>query len=235
MRDDQFDKEIADLYQQRKSQVVAPNVLLSESLVKNKRSLLSLFSIFTLGGIASFGIMAIVTHFAKSPFENHQESPAQHQVYIADQELLMPVKKVILKRPALPPKPMVLALKVKQNLLAPIKKNTQVNGVDNFDLNAVQIVTLPHIKEPRFTIIPVYKVMPKYSNRAMQDNKTGAIRLRYEIDDAGNVINIHVVDSEVSRDLQQSAKKALSKWKYNSSDALIDSYEIIFEFTSGEG
>lgn len=233
MKDEQFEKEITDLYQQRKSQIVAPSISMTEPSSKSKRSFVSLFSIFALGGAASFGIMAIITHFAKSPQANLQNQTIKHQVNITEKPSPKPDETVILIKPELPPKPPVPPLNIKPKLLKPVKNSTQVNDVDNVELNVVHVASLPQLKEPELSINPTYKVMPKYSQKALQDNQSGAIRLRYEIDASGNVTNINVMESKVSRELQRSAKKALAKWKYNPEDNIQSSYEIIFEFNSG--
>lgn len=231
MKDEQFDKEITELYQQRKSQIVAPNVILTESVTKTKYSVFKLLSIITVGGMASFGIMAIVSHLAKKPEELKQPQLTQHQVSITKIPAKIKNDEIIVPKPKLPSKPENPAVQVKKSLLAPLNSNTHVNDVENFELNnMVQVVNLPQLKEPKLSIEPVYKVMPKYSNKSLRDTQSGAIRLRYEIDESGNVMNIDVVSNGVSRELQRSARKALAKWKYNPEDNVQRHYEIIFEF-----
>jgi len=77
--------------------------------------------------------------------------------------------------------------------------------------------------------------MPKYSLNANRIHKQGEIQLSYQIDAKGRIKNITIDSSTVSRDLQRSAKKALSQWQYNPSD-LIDnvSHQVIFKFTQPE-
>ncbi len=72
MKDEQFDKELSELYQQRKSKIIAPNITLSSPSTKRNYSVIKLLSIFTVGGIASFGIMAVMSYFAKNPEEQEQ-------------------------------------------------------------------------------------------------------------------------------------------------------------------
>ena len=230
MNDEQFDKELLELYQQRKSKIIAPNITLSSLSNKKNYSVVKLLSIFTVGGIASFGIMAIMSYFAKNPEEQKQMFSTQHQVNIVEDAPKVVDDKVIVIRPKLPPKPDAPVLAADLDLLAPVKNDVQASSVENIELNTVQIVKLPHLKEPDFLIKPVYTVMPKYSPKTIQERQSGAIKLRYEIDSTGSVRNIEVVNSEVSRELQRSAKKALAKWKYKPTDNVQSSYEIIFEF-----
>ena len=230
MKDEQFDKELSGLYQQRKSQIVAPNVNLGASSNIRKYSLFKLLSIFTVGGVASFGIMAIITHFAANPIKQKPMLIGQHQVDIADDKIKQVDDNVIVVKPKLLPKPEITTLESELDILTPIKNDAQVNQVEDINLNIVQIVELPRLNEPEFLIKPLYKVMPKFPNKSLQEQQSGAIRLRYEIDSTGSVKNIEVIKSDVSRPLQRSAKKALAKWKYKPEDNVQGSYEIIFEF-----
>lgn len=230
MNEDQFDKEISKLYQQRKSQLVAPKITLPEPSVKARYSGFKILSIFTLGGIASFGIMAIVSHFANNPQTVETTVSVNHPIKITDIPTETTTDTAIVLHPELPTKPEVSSVPTKKDLLVPLTNQTPVNNIDNFALNRVKIINLPQLKSPKVSIAPIYKVLPKYSGKALSNAQSGAIRLRYEIDALGNVQNIDVVSNEVSRDLARSAKKALAKWKYNPDDVAQRSYEVIFEF-----
>jgi TonB family protein len=230
MNEDQFDKEISKLYQQRKSQLVAPKVMLPEPSIKTRYSGFKILSIFTLGGIASFGIMAIVSHFANNPQTFKPATSVSHPVDVTDIPIETITDTVIVLQPVLPAKPEVPSVPTKKDLLVPLTNQTPVNNIDNFALNRVKIINLPQLKSPKISITPIYKVLPKYSDKAVSNTRSGAIKLRYEIDGLGNVQNIDVVSNEASRDLARSAKKALAKWKYNPDDVDQRYYEVIFEF-----
>ena len=232
MSDHQFDKEVTALYQQRKSQLIAPQINFTKAPFKPKYFIVKFSAIFTVAGIASFGIMAIVTHFAKIPQQQIQVEQTQYQVNLEAVQTPKLVEEVVLTKIKLPPQPKVPPVKLKLNLSEPVENKTSTSKVDKFELARVQVVKLPQLKEPEISIKPVYKIMPKYSQKALQNNHSGTIRLRYEIDGSGNVKNIEVVKSEESRDLQRAAKKALTQWKYNPNDNVLESYEIIFEFNA---
>lgn len=153
-----------------------------------------------------------------------------HQVNIEELTVNTKDEEVILPTPKLPSKPEKTIISNQTNLLSPLHESNHVMGVDNLDLNVVKIVNLPLLKDPKLTIEPIYKVMPIYSTKALKDNQSGDIRLRYNIDKLGNVNNIYIVSSTVGRELQRSAKKALAKWRYNPIDNVQRDYEIIFEF-----
>ena len=66
MKHQASDKEIDALYQQRKQQTSAPEINFS-SLKKSKKpryTLIQLLSILFCGGAASFGILAVISHFS---------------------------------------------------------------------------------------------------------------------------------------------------------------------------
>lgn len=153
-----------------------------------------------------------------------------HQVNIEELTVNTKDEEVILPTPKLPSKPEKTIISNQTNLLSPLHESNHVMGVDNLDLNVVKIVNLPLLKDPKLTIEPIYKVMPIYSTKALKDNQSGDIRLRYNIDKLGNVNNIYIVSSTVGRELQRSAKKTLAKWRYNPIDNVQRDYEIIFEF-----
>jgi protein TonB len=234
MKDEQFDKEITTLYQQRKSQIIAPEVTLSEPSTKAKYSVFKVLSTFIFGGIASFGIMAIASYLAKKPEELQQIQYTKHQVKIADIASIEKNDEIIIPKPELPTKPEKPVVQIKKDLLVPLNSKAHVNNVDSFELSMVQIVNLPQLKEPKLFVKPVYKVMPKYTSNTLKGTHSAAVRLRYEIDEYGNVKNIDVVSNNASRELQRSAKKALAKWKYNPDDNVQRNYEIIFEFSGAK-
>lgn len=234
MNDDSFDKELTALYQQRKSQLNAPNVRLSAAVGKKHISVIKLLSILTVGGIASFGIMAIMSHFASNPTTSPQAFTTTHPVNITKESNEVVNDDVLVIKPKLPPKPEAAAFASDVNLLAPVKHSVPASGVENIKINTVQRVKLPSLKEPDLLIKPIHTVMPKYSHKSLQARESGSITLRYEIDEAGHVKNIIIVNTEVGRELQRSATKALSKWQYNAADNEQKSYEIIFEFNLNE-
>jgi TonB family protein len=230
MNDEQFDKELAELYQQRKGQIVVPEVNLAESRKNRNYSFIKLISIFTAGGVASFGIMAVITHFAKNPEHSKPIFEPIHQVNLAAPKTKETDDIVMVNNVSLPPKPEIPPLLPELDVLVPIKNKANVSGIDNITLNTKQIVRIPHLKDPEFLVKPTFKVMPKFPTKSLKDQESGAIRLRYEIDTTGKVQNIQVIESGVTRELQRSAISALAKWRYESAMTKQKDQEIIFEF-----
>lgn len=232
MNDEHFDKELSRLYQQRKAQFDAPEVNLStRPLVKNY-SFTKLVSIFTLGGAASFSILAIVTHFAKRPEVTNQVVGEIHQIELAENKIEKDDEKLTINTTALPPKPTTPASLPELNRIIPEKNKAHTSDIENITLKTKQVVRIPNLEDPKFIVKPIYKVMPKFPNKSLKDQESGAIRLSYEIDTEGKVKNIKIIESDVNRELQRSAMNALAKWRYESVIAQHREHEIIFEFNS---
>jgi periplasmic protein TonB len=230
MNDEQFDKELAELYQQRKGQIVVPEVNLAESRKNRNYSFIKLISIFTVGGIASFGIMAVITHFAKSPKYTNTVFSSSHQVNLVEKKMKANDDQLINNAVSLPHKPELPPLLPELNVLIPVKNILQESDIDTININAGNVVQIPHLQTPEFLFKPVFKVMPKFPKKSLKDKESGAIRLRYEIDTSGKVQNIKVIESRVTRELQHSAINALEKWRYEPDVIQSRKHEIIFEF-----
>jgi len=229
------DKELAALYQQRKQQIEAPEIHLP-SLQKNKRprySIVQLLSILFFGGAASFGILAVISHFSgQSTIPAYQTLETKLSVVELDYEQVKPNDKVIaiVIPPLVPKKPYI----------APASsKNENVLGVESLPIDStfslpVDVVTVsktPTVKLPQLLLVPIYQEQPKYSNKAVRAKQSGIVKLAYNISPQGKVLNITTVESSQHRELNVSAKKALAKWRYRAGTYNQEGYEIVFDFT----
>lgn len=61
---------------------------------------------------------------------------------------------------------------------------------------------------------PIFRVNPKYPHKAAREGIEGWVKLKFDINKVGEVINVEVVSSEPKRIFDKEAKRALSKWKY---------------------
>ena len=181
MTDDDFDKEIKELYQQRKQQLDAPKITFKQPTQSGKLSLFRWFSIFAIGGTASFGILAIVTYFATPPVKNPQSVNALSAIEVDTfiEEKVEPP--VIVVKPPLPAKPEVMVVKQTQIVALATQNKTELSKPTSFTVSDVQKVTLPQLREPILSILPIYKVMPKYSIKPDKKKQTGIVKLRYRI------------------------------------------------------
>lgn len=232
MSADKFDKELSDLYQQRKQQIDAPNVNLASGnkLQKSRRSPWHILALLLTGGIASFGIMALVTHLAKPSVHGVNEQYKQHSVRVIElTEVKIEEKTIPVASPPLPPKPTSTTPTIIDNakpeaLAISVKPTISLNNSLENSLN------VPTINQPKISIKPIYRVMPEYPKTALYARKSGTVKLQYRIADTGKVVDIKSVNQPGDRILERSAKQALAKWRYSTANASDKLLEVEFEF-----
>ncbi len=61
---------------------------------------------------------------------------------------------------------------------------------------------------------PIVRVNPKYPMDAMRKGIQGWVKLAFDINKVGKVVNISVIDSQPKRTFDKAARQALRKWKY---------------------
>lgn len=232
MSADSFDKELSGLYQQRKEQIQAPELVTSTTKkIYAKRSPWHVVALLLTGGVASFGIMAVVTHFAKPPVHHAGAGDQQHSVRIIELGEVRPQAQTLLTVPSeLPPQPesvpptKVEYSRVNQEKLVLFEAELPVQKALN------QFVKLPKINTKLITISPTHRVMPEYPKSALHEQKSGTVKLQYRISDEGKVVDIASLNKQVDRVLVRSAKKALTQWRYAKENSSSQILEVEFEF-----
>ncbi|WP_117232458.1 energy transducer TonB [Vibrio maerlii] len=63
-------------------------------------------------------------------------------------------------------------------------------------------------------VLPLYRVEPRYPQRALKRGLEGYVIMKFTIDSTGKPVDIEVVESNPSRVFDREAKRALTKWKY---------------------
>lgn len=61
---------------------------------------------------------------------------------------------------------------------------------------------------------PIVRVNPKYPSDAIRKGVEGWVKLAFDINKVGKVVNISVLDAQPKRIFNKAAKQALRKWKY---------------------
>jgi protein TonB len=232
MSADKFDQELGALYQQRKKQVVAPALNLDSPVVATKpvRSLLNMLILLVTGGAASFGILAVITQFAKPPVHGENGVFKQHSVRIVQLPKVVKAPEIVVLKEQLPPKPEV-KVPVPQTMV--IKERTPTTVLaENLALKEQQIpdISVPKIVAPILTLNPIHRVTPKYPKKAIVERLSGQVKLSYKIANDGIPTEIEILNSSSHRLLEQSAKQALSQWRYPINQQSDDRLEIMFEF-----
>ncbi|MFB1000586.1 MAG: hypothetical protein QMC13_10240, partial [Colwellia sp.] len=177
MKHEGSDREIDSLYQQRKQQIVAPEII-SSTLKKGKKpqyTIVQLLSILFFGSAASFGILAVISHFSThSKMPHNQTSQIALNIVDLKSENITPVDKVvtIVIPPLVPKKPYI----------APIRANhKQVLGINelpnalpfSFPIDVITVSINPSVKQPALSLVPIYQEQPKYSQKAIRAQQSG--------------------------------------------------------------
>jgi len=61
---------------------------------------------------------------------------------------------------------------------------------------------------------PIVRTSPKYPMTAARDGIEGWVKLAFDINKLGEVVNVSILDSHPKRVFDRAAKQALKKWKY---------------------
>jgi protein TonB len=249
MNADKSDEVLNRLYQQRKSMVVAPDfhVPVRNSDRKEKGTWARLTVALLGGGLASFGILAVISQLAKSPVTEHspqppitRNNPVEYQPDDLNELQVQAVEQALEKiTKSLPEVPKTPERSV--NMLDSVI--TDFPTISTEMLNEHLILT---IKQPAINLTLNYKVLPEFPNSALENQRSGFVKLSYQVTEQGTVENIKLLDGSHYRVFQQSAINALGQWRYTAkefsnkdmatTEHLVKAkennteYEIVFEF-----
>lgn len=231
---EQFDNAIDILYVQRKSNLQAPKIILEENKPKYRFRAKGFFSIIALGSLASFGILAVMNHFAHLPV-NQVEQTSTAMVFVNTIDV-DDADKDNLSLNMIPPK---YETKERQPLVEQPIRTFELNTEIEVKPEAAKAITLDSNKAITMVLVPealqneipqpTFKVMPVL-NRVSGTHKAGRVKLAYKLSVEGRVENITIIQSNVHRDLEKSAKKALSQWRYPKPLSLNEDLQVEFQF-----
>ncbi|WP_102797705.1 energy transducer TonB [Bowmanella denitrificans] len=112
-----------------------------------------------------------------------------------------------------PPEPRV---KPETPPLAPIVENLDP-GINEFvpqlALNT-RISDMPTLGMTEGQATPMVRYDPDYPLEALRDGTEGWVKLMFDIDPTGRVVNVRIVQAEPARVFDREAKRALLRWKY---------------------
>ncbi|WP_286272242.1 energy transducer TonB [Thalassotalea hakodatensis] len=181
-------------------------------------------TIVVFAGIITLGLFAFMAYLIKQ--EKVAMTDIPEPIIVQVYELPKDSKvRTIIRRQFQPPEPPPVMTTVKSTLepaesLSHFEFNPTGLKIENkmskFNLGA-QLAN----QEAR----PIIRSNPRYPREALQRGLEGWVRLAFDINKIGEVINIQVVDSQPKRVFDKAAKQALKRWKYKAKS--IDGKPII--------
>ncbi|WP_286232952.1 TonB family protein [Thalassotalea sediminis] len=228
---DDFDKELNSLYQQRKAQIDAPSIKLPNETFKKRVSVFKPLAILLCGGVSSFGIFALMSHLAKTPTPVTVEPKISHQVVVLPDVIVDESKDdTVIKSVALPEKTLVATQPNVNGYKPPQIEKVKPSIDSNVTFDGTNTVHLPDIDLPQTSITPILKILPDYPAALLAKKQTGMVKMRYKVAEDGRVINIEIMEQTGDRQFRRAAKKALSAWQYDKDLTINETLEVVFEF-----
>jgi len=234
MSADKFDKDIESLYSQRKQNIKAPSITFKAQAPEKKYRVNKMFSIVALGGVASFGILAVMNHLSLLPIA---QQPNTHEPMVIVSTI--DVEKYNDTNDVLNLTPPEVQPTIKKSLEAQPTRNFDIdtsiklkpNTIHKTQVNSehVEVISLLPNSFGHNIIKPTLKVMPVLE-RNTQLNQSGTIKLSYKIAENGKTQQINIVSSNVSKAVEKSAKKALAQWRYAPHSNMSDVLQVEFQF-----
>lgn len=177
--------------------------------------LLLAFPLALISALALFSFMAWMVD------NGHQQPPEQtealsfNMVMVEEDQALQRRQRSVPEQPEPPQVPEQLA----------VSNQTQVDHVSqitpSMDLGLDTAIDGLAINAPQFgdfgvsqQALPLYRVEPRYPNRALKRKLEGFVIMSFTIDPTGKPIDIEVVDANPKRVFEREATRALRQWKY---------------------
>ncbi len=248
MNSDEQDQAINQLYQQRKASLDVPEMNLlkmnvqehspvaSKATSDSRFSLTKLFIILLGGGFASFSLFAVMSYLTKAPTADnivHENIVHYEQVEyehddlseLTQQAVNKELENIDAKLPT-PPKTTDIA---RPSIIIEQDNLTKVE----YSIDASAFVTV--INETAIHLSINHQVAPKYPKSAIIEQQQGYVRLSYNVDANGKVLDIELIERKGPQAFATSAIKALSQWRYNITDVEKNieadtNYQIMFKF-----
>ncbi len=173
-----------------------------------------------------FGMHLLISNDANA-FKDKKDIP--HLVYLSEkQESKLERKKRV--KPKEPPKkePPKKIKMVKVNMTPKVNQNVKVKPMTThipkvMDISAISSLSGAQVAVPTQSVFNAYglqtlkRVHPKYPRRAKLQRKEGYVELAFYINSTGEVSNVSVIDSKPKGVFENSAIKAIKRWRFKPS------------------
>jgi len=172
-----------------------------------------LLSILSLASVTTFGLFAFMAYLVHNDDINIAQplSPVIVDVYQTKAELKAEDIDRRLPEPPKPPEAM--------QQIVMTADSTKVDGDITFTNVEVDIPSSSTVlKGTDYSrdqdARPIVRISPKYPMTAARDSIEGWVKLAFDINKLGEVVNIHIIESSPKRIFDKAAKRALKRWKY---------------------
>lgn len=229
MTQDEFDKSLRSLYQQRKEAIKSPISADDIMATSQKKPKLKWSGLIIMSVFASGGLLALMNSLLEEPSSRSVTQPPSRHIEIEKEAALAPSEESISVAQPLPQKPTPIetpdSLQSKPDAIYPATEISTVLPQVKISLNDVA----PKGINDESSII-VHKVLPQYPQSLMSSKKQGHVTFYYLINTSGKVEEINTESWHGDRAFVRAGRKALSQWRYKpmskSKKAL-----ITFDFT----
>lgn len=231
MTDHKFDQALNKLYQARKRKLDVPPTIVEENPspkenVKAKNWLKPL-TLLLGGSVVSAATFAVMMKLVKQP--DVPKTPvlsASVAIVEITPAVEAPVTEELLEIPELPDQPTVVNRPTSENVSSDdIESN--ITTPENVNLALNINFNPPRFSRPSHDYQPTLKVLPTIKKQTF---KKGEIKLRFDIDGDGQVMNVETVSNSTNATMLRETKKALRQWRYETSNSRVTGMEILFEF-----
>jgi len=172
-----------------------------------------LLSTIGLATIITFGLFAFMASLISSDSVNITEvlPPVDFEVANVPEDSKVKVMEKVKLDPPKPPEPMP------KNVVT-IESTDEATSFDYQPLSITLGEGDTGIKQFRGNdnneARPIVRIPPKYPMDAMRNGIQGWVRLAFDVNEIGKVVNVSVIDSQPKRIFDKAARQALRKWKY---------------------
>lgn len=170
-----------------------------------------------VGVVITFGLFVIMAELINSGAKSKQD---ERENIIVEINTTPPESKAQQRNRIPPPPPPPPKQPPKQQPPEPEPPALDNGGV-NFTMPTVEVgsnaagLSGPGAMVRDGDATPIFRQEPRFPAKAARDGIEGWVRLRFDIDELGNVENIDVIDAEPRRVFDREARRALAKWRYN--------------------
>jgi len=134
-----------------------------------------------------------------------------------------PVKKIKIVKTTVKPK---VDQNVKIKPFKAVAKNIELSKISS--LSGAQIEAAQGFLDAN-SLRALKRVNPKYPRRAKMKKQDGFVQLAFDIDEAGVVSNIKVIDAKPKGVFEKSSIKAIKRWKFKENE-IVRTASITFNF-----